>query len=225
MFVRKKSNSAPCFKCSKNRQPRYGIWAFRAPANAAPPPKGKDLAEDGLEMIFQGISMPALMMAGGICGVDGTEGLAEPLAGGLAKVVVKTGSKLGKFKKTETVRKKVFKPRTIKAPRFQTGGMIYRLFDGRMKWMCDGPAYKGHDHVINRRRKKRSKLGKYLDGICGFKHRKRVLRYVCGDCFRKLTGENPTPGGFDRRLKDPRIERIKKEFASRYQTGTRFPGH
>ena len=36
-----------------------------------------------------------------------------------------------------------------------------------------------------------SKLTKYFQGVMGFKHTKRYVKYVCIDCYRKLTDEYP----------------------------------
>lgn len=210
MRLRIKNNFVPCFKCGQRRKPSYGIWAFKVPATASKPPKGDKVAEDALGMIFQAFGGISLSVIGGVSGLP-LEDAADPLSDIGAKATVWIGKKVLKLGKDDTIRKKVHRPKTIKAPKFQTGGMIYRLFDTRKKWMCDGPAYQGLNHKINRRFKKQSRLQKYFEQtILGKKHRKRSVHYVCLDCFKTLTGQYPTPGRGTRVPLSRRIDQIKK---------------
>ena len=205
---------AECFKCGKQRKPRYGVWAFQVPATASKPPKGEEVAEELATTAFSAFGGIGLAIVGGVSGLGvGDLDDAEPISALGGKIVAKVGKKLLNLGKDDTVRKKVYRRKTIKAPKFQTGGMIYRLFDSRNKWMCDGPAYEGQDHKINRRFKKKSKLQKALERtLFGKKtHRKRSVKFVCLDCFKTLTGEYPTPGRqIQVRVLPRRIDQIKK---------------
>lgn len=201
MRVKTTDEFGPCFKCGYLRRPLYGVWAYQVPhrvLSGAPKVsesgtwKEEAIAETGGMLFSAFAGLPLLVADAFIQGrgwgpgnMDvGLSGAQEWLRNPVTKVL-KTLLTLGK---DDTVRKKVYRHKTIKHPRIRLGGSLYLLFGTAKKWMCAGPAYEGQD-----RPSRVNKNARKYDWIFGIKHHARSVKYVCWPCYKELIGECPTP--------------------------------